>query len=134
MKVFVHDLFGIPYQAWGTDPREGVSCLWAVRQAAARIWKDFDPSEFPLTPGEIETALASYGAGAVWAPTLKVPSGAHVLGDVFYTLNDEQHGCAIVVDDVAHIAFTALPGVGTRCISNKSLRGIVNVYRRRARG
>lgn len=118
------DLVGLPYAADGTDPRTGVDCLWAARQALQRIFADLADAEFPLDKA---AALELAGASDRWESVRH----ADTLGDVLLGAHPEPW-VAVLVDPIARYCFTANRTRGTRLVFIGNLGHVSQVLRRRA--
>ena len=130
-SVATIDLEGAPYLYGGRDPAVGVDCLFTARTVLARIYPDLAPSELPLDAQEAEAAMGLANDGKHrWR---RVPmNGPLRVGDVIYTVRGDDHlpGTAVVVSENGPLVLTALPEVGVRKCTYRSLRGVKAIYRR----
>lgn len=126
MKVCdISDLLGIPYKANGTDPEDGVDCLWAAHAALLRIYPELKESEFPLNKAAAMQLLLNTEADT-WS---KVPFAKN-LGDVIFGESPEPW-VAVLVDPIGRYAFTANRARGTALIYTGNLSVPNITFRRR---
>lgn len=126
--IDLRDLEGLRYAPGGTDPATGVDCLWASRKALERVWRDFEPGELPITPEEIEAALAP--AASHTAEWREVPRATR-LGDLIHGhLADGHAYIAVLVDESGGVAITANPKRGVFLCPVRRLQGVRAVHRR----
>lgn len=135
LKVDVSHLVGMPYQYGGTNPREGVDCLFASRAALELIYDDLEVHELPITADEEEITLMRIRAGeSRWHKIGESAASARKIGDVIHGIGTEGHSyIAVLVDQVSYLALTAGKKNGVHLKKLSKLPGIVAVLRRSVR-
>ena len=124
-SIHVADLVGFPYRAGGTDPAQGVDCLWVARQAALRVFPDMPHEHFPIDRIEAEAARGE----ECWRKV----GCAGKLGDILLG-NSPEPWVAILVDAAGRYCLTANRKRGTYLtfIGNMSQPDLVLRYKRKA--
>jgi hypothetical protein len=128
------DLIGLRYRFGGTDPRDGVDCLWTARRALERIFPDFRAEELPVTQSEqaARLALARQGIES-WTRVGENVFGATRVGDLL--VGERGNGglfVAVLVDVEKRDAITATPENGVLVMPLRRLLGVRDVLRRTA--
>lgn len=127
------DLIGLPYLSGGRDPSVGVDCLWAVRQAAERIFPGMAGWELPVSSDEEEAAIANAGrSSSKWRIVGTTAAAATDLGDIVHGVRPDDEGTfvAIVIDTLGNLALTASADHGVHTLPVKRLQGVRHVLRR----
>lgn len=126
------DLIGLRYRFGGTDPRDGVDCLWTARRALERIFPDFRPEELPVLPEEQAARLAQARQGFdSWIRVGESIFAAERVGDLL--LGDRHHGglfVAVLVSPDRREVITATPETGVQFLPLRRLSGVRDVFRR----